>query len=292
MKLLYVNAYGSNFGDEFGVEIVRRMLGRNLRTCDLWKYKKRRSPGVLALGSILHFTIERDVIWGTGVNPTWKPDHKCQSLDIRAVRGPLTRSFVQENWGLTVPPVYGDPAMLAKRLFPDKQWNPVRTYGVIPHHHDTHAIDDVNVMLPSQHWNVVLDYILGCELVISSSLHGIVLAEAFGVPSRWLRSSTLPSIETENEFKYNDYYACTDRSLNDWSKTVQDALVAGGKEPFSNFDPNPLIRAFPREMFENTDPIREYLDRKSDSSSGILGDRLRFRRIQEIYYRWRSEDVT
>ncbi len=266
-----MNAYGSNFGDAFGVEIVRRMFGRDLRTCDLWRRRRLRRRGVLALGSILHCAIEGDVVWGAGVNPTWQPNRPCHSLDIRAVRGPLTRAYAQEKWGLTVPPIYGDPALLAKSLFPNERWNPVRRFGVIPHHHDMCTTRGANVMLPSQHWRVVLDFILGCELVISSSLHGIIVAEAFGIPSRWLRSSSLPSVKTENVFKYNDYYASTDRSLNDWSETVQAAAVAGGKEPITNFDPNPLKSAFPCEMLETKSPVREFVARTAGRVLGKPG---------------------
>jgi len=267
MKLLYMNAYGSNFGDLLGVEIARRLCQQEIRTCDLWKSRRSGRGGVLALGSILHCAIDRDVVWGTGINPAWQPKRQCRSLDIRAVRGPLTRVYVQEKWGLSVPEIYGDPALLVKNLFPSKRWNPVRKFGVIPHYHDTNVAPSESVMLPTQHWSVVLDFILGCELVISSSLHAIIVTEAFGIPARWWRSAKLPSTKTEDVFKYNDYYASTDRSQNDWSESVQEALAAGGKEPVRNFDPEPLLAAFPRDKLEPTNPLVELIDRRTNCFS-------------------------
>jgi hypothetical protein len=33
----------------------------------------------------------------------------------------------------------------------------------------------------------MLNMLLDCGLVLSSSLHGLIFAEAFGVPARWLQ---------------------------------------------------------------------------------------------------------
>lgn len=250
MKLLYVNAYGYNFGDALGVEIAQRIVGHRIRTCDLYQKHRSRKNGVLALGSIFHRAIDNDVIWGTGVNPTWQKSNEHQSLDIRAVRGPLTRQYVQDHMGLSCPEVYGDPALLVKMLFPEQRRRPIRNYGVIPHYHDIGRFNSTEVMLPTCHWSVVLEFILGCELVISSSLHGLIVAEAFGIPARWWHSPDLPSSKTESTFKFNDYYASTNRSLDDWSETIEEALNAGGKEAIVDFDCDRLLAAFPQESLE------------------------------------------
>jgi hypothetical protein len=58
----------------------------------------------------------------------------------------------------------------------------------------------------------VAQQICDCGLVISSSLHGLVFADAFGVPAAWLHHNTsLPSAE-EGVLKYIDYFRSTDRS--------------------------------------------------------------------------------
>ncbi len=259
MKLLCLNAYGSNFGDLLGVEIAERLYQQKVRSCDLWHCRRSGRAGVLGLGSILHYAISGDVVWGTGINPVWQRRRECRSLDIRAVRGPLTRAHIQDRWGLPVPEIYGDPAQLARIVFPLKRWNPVRKFGAIPHHHDLGAAKGDHVMLPIRNWNAVLDFILGCELVISSSLHGIIIAEAFGIPARWWRSPQLPSTKTEDAFKYNDYYACTDRSQNDWSESVSAAIAVGGKEPVTNYDPGPLRAAFPSDKLERARPLADVI---------------------------------
>jgi pyruvyltransferase len=276
MKLLYMNAYGGNFGDLLGVEIVERLYGGRVRKCDLWQRKRSGRAGMLGLGSILHCAIDSDVVWGTGINPTWAPSRICTTLDIRAVRGPLTRAYIQNEWKIPVPEVYGDPAQLAKIVFPKFERNPIRRYGIIPHNSDIDMLRGDSVMPPTHHWRKVVEFVLESELIISSSLHGIIVAETFGVPARWLRSPKLPSTKTEAAFKYNDYYASTGRSLNDWSESISEALASGGKDLTTTIDLSPLKSAFPRNSLESSTPIYEAID---NITNRVFGQPLRTCRI-------------
>ena len=52
--------------------------------------------------------------------------------------------------------------------------------------------------------------LLDCKVLLTTSLHGIVFADAFGVPVAWLRNSSLPSGE-EGMLKYRDYIAASRR---------------------------------------------------------------------------------
>ena len=74
--------------------------------------------------------------------------------------------------------------------------------------------------------------ILDSEFVISTSLHGLVLADAYGIPARMLRI-------TENEplFKYQDYYEGTGRSTFTFATSVEEALTMGGLCLYVCFDP-------------------------------------------------------
>ncbi len=58
---------------------------------------------------------------------------------MRAVRGPLTRQFLMDM-GIDCPKIYGDPALLLPKLFPEfkKSENPTKEYIIIPHHSDEH----------------------------------------------------------------------------------------------------------------------------------------------------------
>ncbi|CAF1432362.1 unnamed protein product, partial [Rotaria magnacalcarata] len=76
-----------------------------------------KTPKLLAIGSIFQFSCKNDVIWGAGVLdsatfPTESYSKIMQTLDIRAVRGPRTRQFLMSTFNISVPEVYGDPALL------------------------------------------------------------------------------------------------------------------------------------------------------------------------------------
>jgi pyruvyltransferase len=94
-----------------------------------------------------------------------------------------------------------------------------------------------------------MTFILGCELVVASSLHALIVAEAFGIPARWWHSASLGSARTEGVFKYNDYYASTNRRLDDWASSIDEAIEMGGKEPIRGYDYAALIGSFPRSEF-------------------------------------------
>ena len=96
---------------------------------------------------------------------------------------------------------------------------------------------------PLSGWNRCVAAILRHDLILASSLHGLIIAEAYGIPARYVRLS-----EEENLFKYRDYYAGTGRPNFSYARSVAEGLEMGG-EPSPIFDPEPLMRAFPFELW-------------------------------------------
>lgn len=87
-----------------------------------------------------------------------------------------------------------------------------------------------------------LSRIAASEFVVGSSLHGIIVAEALGVPARVIRSAV------ESDFKYNDYYQGTGRAGFSPAETVREAIAAGG-EPPPVFHAESLLAAFPADLW-------------------------------------------
>jgi pyruvyltransferase len=79
--------------------------------------------------------------------------------------------------------------------------------------------------------------------VVASSLHGVVVAEAFGVPARFVRLS-----ETESLLKYEDYLLGTGRTDEPFAKSIDEALDMGGMPP-PRFDAEGLMAAFPFDLW-------------------------------------------
>jgi pyruvyltransferase len=259
MKLYFYSRNNANFGDCLGPIIVEKLVGCPMATENGFTAegaKPSTGRNLLALGSIFHLAGPHDVIWGTGINPFRQQtkfrwwDRKIKTLDIRAVRGPLTRRFIIDHWKRDCPEVYGDPALLLPKLVPtaNRQPKPKRKVGVIPHYHDLGAVKAEHSISPFRPHDEILTFILESELVVSSSLHGLIVAEAFGVPARWLHSEHLPSFPTEGTFKFNDYYLSTGRDPDDWAPSVDEAARRGGKEGITGFDCENLRSSFPFDL--------------------------------------------
>jgi pyruvyltransferase len=239
-----------NFGDYLSLKLVEKIVGSPLR---IWKrtasWKERK---MLAIGSIMYFARENDVVWGTGVSGRKqdKSDFKFTHLDVRAVRGPLTRAFLMDNFQIPCPEIYGDPALLMPYLFTEfkRQKHPKYDYIIIPHYSEEELFlkeEWDNVVYPTEPWDEVVRKILDSRFVISSSLHGIVVAEAYGIPARMLHVS-----DNEPIFKYQDYYLGTNRPNFKYATTVEEAFELGGEEPFE-CDLEKLYNAFPFEYWPN-----------------------------------------
>lgn len=231
---------GSNFGDDLSRVIVSKIIGREVSYGPLESNQKL----LLAVGSIIHFARDGDVIWGSGFRENPMHENKFQHLDVRAVRGPKTREFLLKM-GVPCPEVYGDPALLMSHLFPEyNRQEPIYDYIIIPNIGEINCfIPYKNVVLPTQPWHEILNQILKAKLVIASSLHGIILAESFGVPVRLLKMTWI-----EPMLKYQDYYESTGRPQFKYATSVREAIQMGGESP-AVIDLNPLLEAFPWDHF-------------------------------------------
>jgi pyruvyltransferase len=230
----------NNFGDLLGPLIVARLVADNhleesAHVCRL-----------LAVGSILNLARTGDVLWGIGANgKTLDRPAAYRELDVRAVRGPLTRTFLRQK-GYDVPEVYGDPGLLVGRLWRRedvaRRARP-RAVTVIPNLHDLHHVRRrSDVVAPTTDLWETLGAIAASDLVVGSSLHAIVVAESFGIPARLVSSSVEP------RFKYEDYYSGTGRQHFRPAPDVDTAIGWGGEDPPS-WDPEPLLDAFPRDLW-------------------------------------------
>lgn len=248
----------SNFGDYLSLKLVERITGGAVRECDSWLCKEQK---FLAIGSILINARNRDVVWGTGMNAkrTDPKLFKIKNLDIRAVRGPLTRDFIIKNFHVDCPEVYGDPGLLMPYFFPEfkRKENPKYEYIIIPHYSEEHLFPKgiiPNVVYPTDPWREIIRKILDSKLVIASSLHGLVVADAYGIPAQYIRVT-----EHEPLFKYFDYYLGTNRPNFKIATSIEEALSLGGEEPHA-CDLKKLYYSFPFEYWPDANFKHPHFD--------------------------------
>ena len=202
-------------------------------------------PGkLLACGSILSKATAGDWVWGAGAK--WEePITPPPGVVFYAVRGPLTARLIRGD----VPEIYGDPAQLLPRIFNppvEKRFE----LGVIAHYieQDLVTVGDpsirtIDVLAP---WREVVQAILSCRAVLSSSLHGLIVAEAYGIPAVWMTASDRVH---GRGFKFRDYYLATGREPRTpiaWDRALDDVERHFVEPPKPNVDA--LLAAWPKEL--------------------------------------------
>lgn len=240
---------GVNFGDEIARAVVTLMLALRGMTLE---DQASGSPQLLAVGSVLQMAREGATVWGSGLNgAVSEADHKYRSLHVCAVRGPITRQFLQRR-GVEVPEIYGDPALLIPLITKGRfQHRPLyKRIGLVPNLFDMAAAQlacernpGLVLIDPRRSWEVVVSEIVRCSMILASSLHGLILAESFAIPARFV-----PLSNHEPRLKYQDYYNGTGRDFEP-AKSIEHALQIGGQFAL-NFEPQKLIDAFPYKLWD------------------------------------------
>lgn len=183
-----------NYGDLVGKYLVEKISGRPVKFVQPKKqaWYKFNKLNYLTVGSIIHHATKESVVWGSGIIDRVQ---KVAPANFRAVRGPQTRKYLMDL-GYECPEVYGDPALLLPKFYNPKV-EKINRLGIIPHYHDykqvletysnTPGVKVIDLMTLDV--EDVTRQIMSCENIISSSLHGLIVAHAYGVPAVWVEFS-------------------------------------------------------------------------------------------------------
>ena len=235
-----------NWGDALSPVLAGKLSGKPIKPM-LWHHQHR----YLAIGSVLSNATRWAEVWGSGF--LYEHEKLAEApMAVHAVRGPRSRAKLLEQ-GFDCPEIYGDPALLFPYFF-----NPVvetkYEIGVIPHYSDKgHPWFERQRGLPGVH---ILDVeggieefvreVKACKQIVSSSLHGLICADAYGVPNLWVEVSDQVD---GGSFKFNDYYESVGRGTPTPVRPVLDTPLAEVMDRFTpstwKFDPRPLINACP-----------------------------------------------
>lgn len=245
----------SNFGDLLSKWIFEKLTGKEVKMVkvDVGNRKnKLKDPCYISIGSILARVQDVSHVWGTGSFGTEQTRNISKKAKYHAVRGPLTRSFIL-NVGAKCPKVYGDPALLTPYLYNPEvekthevglvlRWSEVEWLKLNPP-------EGVKIIdLSRGDIEGVLDDILSCKRIVTSSLHGLIIADSYGIPNSWL-SSTTPK---GGEFKYYDYFLSVDKVRHTVHYDLKQGITLEkimDNFPFDdrpiNWSPTPLLNACP-----------------------------------------------
>lgn len=193
-----------NAGDVAGPYLLSRVSGRTVTPVPLMEIAEHEH--YMTIGSTLRRADHNTIVWGSGlirpdVAPMEPPRH------IIGVRGHLTCRRLSEL-GLGAPPVIGDPGLLLPYLYQPRP-GPRHAIGLVPHYVDEEVpfCQEVRdrgglIISPRLPLETYLDHMASCDCILSSSLHGVVFAHAYGIPAIWV---TLSDGVIGKGFKFRDY---------------------------------------------------------------------------------------
>ena len=209
-----------------------------------------------SVGSNVFGGYQNSTIWGSGAicepKSRWKylGYYPFRKLDIRAVRGPLTREVLLK-FRHKCPMVYGDPAILMPLIY-QPQIEKQDKICFIPQFYSEKELrkkypNHEFISMNTNDYKSVIDAIVSSKKVVTSSLHGIILAEAYGVPASFFRS-----LDKKLDFKYLDYYYSTGRTNIEISETLEEAL-AKKTPPLPDLKKmqQGLLESFPYDLWED-----------------------------------------
>lgn len=214
-----------NVGDVLNKYILKELFGLPI------KLQSFAEADLICIGSVMDRLVKDSIIgqddkeiqetvnpnkyinvWGTGLMHAYGKEHKLiRPCRFYALRGELTRQSLSEIRGKNISCILADPGLLASLLVePQKKKYSV---GIIPHF--SHADDVVFKKMIEYYKNsvlidvkaephAVLEMISQCEVVLSTSLHGLIIADSFGTPNLWCECDK--SIYG-GDYKFRDYYS-------------------------------------------------------------------------------------
>lgn len=204
---------GKNFGDAISPIIAEAISGKKANLVPVGD--KSEVHRFLSTGSILPCTAPNYEVWGSGIM------HEDAKIEVKpkavhAVRGKLTREVLLKN-GVECPEVYGDPCLLYPLFY-----KPIRRkrfrIGIIPHYVDQDNewvkkfsqnpfVKVINILNEPQQ---VVREVIECDMIFSSSLHGVIVGDAYGIPSYWIELSN--KVHGKG-FKFRDYFSSVNRPM-------------------------------------------------------------------------------
>lgn len=245
-----------NWGDDINYFFLKKLWHKAIVCYDMSSLSHRlKRDNYMIIGSSLTLLCNKQsIVWGAGVIDNTK-ELPAYPKKVLAVRGPLTRQYLLCR-GIECPAVYGDPALLMPKVYYPSIYKRYKL-GIIPHYsdYDSPLLDrlkqDSNILFIQmegyQKWTDVVDMILSCETIASSSLHGLIMSEAYHIPNCWIE---ITGNLLGGHFKFHDFFLSIgqDRSIpfQITPDTTQEDIFAAIKSWLpGNIDLEPLIKQSP-----------------------------------------------
>lgn len=236
-----------NYGDIIGPWLVEKMTGLKA------VHVRNSRPHYRVLGPLIRNSSDAAILWGAGC---WGIEKKTQ-INPRAtylsVRGPLTR-WKLARAGAEAPAIYGDPALLLSQFHQPRPAAERYPVGVMFRWSEGAWAEALNIPgvkmieIKTDDIEGTIDQICACDRLVTTSLHGLITADVYGIPVAWLHTHTTNG----GEYKFLDYFLSVDKNRLiqrfDPLKpglTLEDLLALDYTDGDIRFDPRPMIEVNP-----------------------------------------------
>lgn len=215
-----------NMGDLLNVMIIEQLFGYKVKRhtfltgelsaigSGLEQFTLRDNPILACAEKVAGLLFPTVTIWGTGFVRYKEKDTPFyrKNMKFAAVRGELSKARVEKIIGKKLNIPTGDAGILSSYLLKEKTCKKYDV-GIIAHykeqnepifqqlvkHYPNALFIDVR-----QHPSTVIRQIAECECIISSSLHGLIIADSFLIPNIHIKVSDKL---LGDGFKFDDYYS-------------------------------------------------------------------------------------
>ena len=253
IPVLYYNAI-FNVGDQLNPFLLPRLFDVDVALATV-----PTAPHLTAIGSVLQAANEQSQVWGTGVMHDTYLVPDLSPANVHAVRGKLSYQWLQ-NGGIKLRDIpLGDPGFLISNEVQNICRKKRYRIGIVSHYQDRalvcasgllaeDGVADLNVYIHPEKFFAIM---ASCEAIVSSSLHGLVLAEALNIPNIWVKFSDHVG---GGGFKFADWFSLAKRpQLRPYVPTgvssdeiIRDLSSAATLHEFL-IDRSGLMEAFPRK---------------------------------------------
>lgn len=189
--------------------------------------KSSESGKLVGIGSVITTVKPGDNVWGSGLMS--RSNHANPQATYHCVRGPITLHRVRDCGG-SCPDITGDPALLMPKFHtPDKI--AVDGRALLPHYIDYQV---VKRSWPRAHVINILgdpirtiNEIVRHSFIYSSSLHGLILCHAYGIPCVWVRWGNRLA---GDDVKFHDHYQSIGLEAIPFEEVSTEARLHGERD--------------------------------------------------------------
>ncbi len=197
-----------NLGDAINPLLLERLSGLTV------EWAEPAVADIICCGSLID-SLPRSGWTGTVVGSGQLQESTVTDLtaaNVLGVRGPLTRQRIHASQAVTT---LGDPGLLAPMLKPSR--NQKHEVGIVAHWSDNELVPRELANAAKYGYSAtvidiggdvmeVINAIGSCQKIVASALHGVITADAFGIPRR---AEPFPAMVTNpyegGHFKWTDY---------------------------------------------------------------------------------------